>query len=192
VNLETPRLTEPAGRVVGSAGDDPESVDAATPFTEDAARALLAATGGIRRRSWLGSRRRQCFAAVVILGAIGYLAFQGLTNATQYFLTTKQAMAQKATLGDKSFRIEGTVEPGVKTVGTTLHFRIYADGVAVPIISTGSPTQLFKPGVPVVLVGHWAGSYYSSDQIMVKHGSSYTEEHPNRLKSQLPQSKSAS
>jgi cytochrome c-type biogenesis protein CcmE len=178
-------------------GDDPESSDATAPlvekpFDEKAARALLAATGGVRRRSWLGSRRRQAFAAVVILGAIGYLAFQGLTNATQYFLTTKQAVAQKSSLGTKPFRIEGTVEKGVTSVGPTLHFTIYADGVAVPIISTGSPTQLFKPGVPVVLVGHWAGSYYSSNQIMVKHSSNYTEAHPNRLKSQLPKPKSGS
>jgi cytochrome c-type biogenesis protein CcmE len=168
VNLDTSRV---------ALTDDPESGDASTPFDEKAARALLAATGGIRRRSWLGSRRRQCFAAVVILGAIGYLCFQGLTSATQYYLTTKQAVAQKAKLGTRPFRIEGTVERDVTTVGKTLHFKISTAGITVPIVSTGSPSQLFKPGVPVVLVGHWADGYgyYASNQIMVKHGSTYTE-----------------
>jgi cytochrome c-type biogenesis protein CcmE len=170
--------------------DDPESADAIDHLAE--ARALLARTGGIRRRSWLGSRRRQCFAAVVILGAIGYLAFQGLTNATEYFLTTKQAVAQRATLGTKPFRIEGTVEHDVSRVGKTEHFTIYTSGVAVRIVSTGSPGQLFKPGIPVVLEGHWQGRYYACDQIMVKHTASYTEAHPDRLKSQLPKSKSSS
>jgi cytochrome c-type biogenesis protein CcmE len=171
--------------------DDPESSDAAgDPLAE--ARALLAATGGIRRRAWLGSRRRQVVAAVIILGAIGYLAFQGLTNATEYFLTTKQAVAQRASLGTKPFRIEGNVERDVTKVGGKLHFKIYSQGVAVAIVSTGSPTQLFKPGVPVVLEGHWQGDYYASNTIMVKHSASYKEAHPDRLKHQLPPSKSAS
>jgi cytochrome c-type biogenesis protein CcmE len=175
----------------GSVSDDPESSDAGIdPLAE--ARALLAATGGIRRRAWLGSRRRQVAAAVVILGAIGFLAFQGLTNATEYFLTTKQAVAQKVSLGTKPFRIEGNVERGVTTVGGKLHFKIYSQGVAVAIVSTGSPTSLFKPGIPVVLEGHWQGDYYASNTIMVRHSASYTEAHPGRLKHSLPPSKSAS
>jgi hypothetical protein len=37
-----------------------------------------------------------------------------------------------------------------------------------------------------VLEGHWQGQTYAADQIMVKHSASYTEAHPDRLKSQLP------
>jgi cytochrome c-type biogenesis protein CcmE len=185
------RDSPPAAAPVRVAHDDPESSDALIdPLAE--ARALLASTGGIRRRAWLGSRRRQVAAAVVILGAIGYLAFQGLTNATEYFLTTKQAVAQKASLGTKPFRIEGNVERDVTTVGGKLHFSIYSQGVAVAVVSTGSPTQLFKPGIPVVLEGHWQGNYYASNTIMVKHSASYTEAHPDRVKPQVPPSKSAS
>ncbi len=171
--------------------DDPESSDAAgDPLSE--ARALLASTGGVRRRQWLGSRRRQVVAAVVILGAIGFLLFQGLTNATEYFQTTKQAVANKASLGTKPFRIEGTVERNVRRVGKDLDFTIYNSGVAVKVVSTGTPTQVFRPGVPVVLVGHWRGNTYMSNQIMVKHTASYTEAHPSRLKSQLPPKSSGS
>ena len=54
------------------------------------------------------------------------------------------------------------------------------------MVDTGQPPQLFKPGIPVVLEGHWQGAVYASDQIMVKHTASYTEAHPDRLKSQLP------
>ena len=171
--------------------DDPESADAATgPGVTAAdleqARALFAATGRTRHRQWLGSRRRQAFAGVVVLGAIGYIAFQGLTNAAQYFLTTKQAVAQKATLGARPFRIEGSVEHDVRAAGRHTDFDIYADGVAVRVVSTGTPPQLFRPGIPVVLVGHWAGTYFASDEIMVKHSASYKAAHRNRLRSQLP------
>ena len=102
-----------------------------------------AATGGIRRRQWLGSRR-QVVPAVVILGAIGFLPFQGLTNATESFQTTKQAVANKASLGTKPFRIEGTVERNVRRVGKDLDFTIYNSGVAVKVVSTGTPTQVCR------------------------------------------------
>lgn len=138
------------------------------------------------RRGRLISRRRAAAAGVVILVALGFLVFRGLTNATEYFLTTTQAVQQKATLGTKPFRIEGTVENNVHQVGDTVDFTIYSAGTAVKIISTGSPPELFKPGIPVVLDGHWAGNVYRSDLIMVKHTSSYAAAHPNRLKSQLP------
>jgi cytochrome c-type biogenesis protein CcmE len=144
------------------------------------------------RRRLLASRRRQVIAGVVILGAIGFLVAEGLSNATSYFLYTNQAVAQRASLGTKSFRIEGTVENDVRRVGQYTDFTITAKGVAVPIVSTGSPTSLFKPGIPVVLDGHWAasGPIYDSSQIMVKHNASYVEAHPNRLKSQLPKTSS--
>ena len=181
---------EPPGPPARRWEDDPESGDALTPGSPDvaAARALLqaAATPRPRQRDWLGSRRRQAVAACVVLGAVGFLAFQGLTNATQYFLTTKQAVARRAQLGSRPFRIEGTVEHDVRQTPPTIRFDIYAAGVTVAVVSSGSPPQLFRPGIPVVLDGHWQGTVFASDQIMVKHSASYTAAHPGRLESQLP------
>lgn len=134
----------------------------------------------------LGTRRRQVVALLVIAGAVGFLLARGLSNATVYFKTADQAVADKASLGTRQFRIEGTVEPGVEQVGGTIRFSITANGVTVPVVDTDQPSQLFKPGIPVVLEGHWAGSVFSSDLIMVKHSASYTEAHPDRLRSQLP------
>jgi cytochrome c-type biogenesis protein CcmE len=138
------------------------------------------------RRPFLGTRRRQMVAGLVIAGALAFIVVEGLNNATVYFKTTAQAVADKATLGTSQFRIEGTVEPDVRQVGTTTQFSIYASGVAVQIVDTGQPPQLFKPGVPVVLEGHWQGPVYAADLIMVKHTANYVEAHPDRLKSQLP------
>jgi cytochrome c-type biogenesis protein CcmE len=146
----------------------------------------LPRAGAPRRRTSLGSRRRKIVAGVVILGALGFLLLRGLTNATEYFKTTTQAVQEKAQLGTKPFRIEGTVENDVREAGDTVQFTIVAGGTAVKVVSTNSPPQLFKPGIPVVLDGHWAGPVYSSDLIMVKHTASYVEAHPDRLKSQLP------
>ena len=138
------------------------------------------------RRRVLASRRRQVVAAVVVFSAFGFLAYQGLSNATEYFYTADQAVAKQATLGTQPFRIEGTVEPGLShtTAGTT--FDIVANDVSVHVVDSAQPPELFKVGIPVVLEGHWQGSTYAADQIMVKHTSSYVEAHPERLKSQLP------
>jgi cytochrome c-type biogenesis protein CcmE len=139
-----------------------------------------------RRRARLSSRRRVVAAGLVIAAALGFLLFRGLANATEYFLTTTQAVQQRGQLGARPFRIEGTVENDVRQVGDTVRFTIYSAGTAVPVISTGNPSPLFKPGIPVVLDGHWAGSTYMSNLIMVKHSASYVEAHPDRVKSQLP------
>lgn len=142
----------------------------------------------VRKRGYLGSRRRQVVAAVVIAGAIGFLLYEGLSNSTEYFLTADQAVAHKASLGSKPFRIEGTVENDVRQVDSKTEFDIYANGVTVDVVDSKEPPQLFKAGIPVVLEGHWSGSVFASDLIMVKHTASYTEAHPDRLKSQLPAS----
>jgi cytochrome c-type biogenesis protein CcmE len=130
---------------------------------------------GPRRRRTLGTRRQRVLAAVVIVAALGFLVARGLTNALDYYLTTNQAVAQRAQLGETDFRIQGTVMPGLRQVGTTLHFSITSHHVAVAVVSTGSPSQLFRVGMPVVLEGHWQGEFFSSYQIMVQHGSSYVE-----------------
>jgi cytochrome c-type biogenesis protein CcmE len=122
----------------------------------------------------------------VIAGAVSFLLFQGLSNATEYFKTADQAVADKASLGGRQFRIEGTVVNDVRQSGTITDFSIFANGVSVNVVDTHDPPELFKPGIPVVLEGHWAGPVFSSDLIMVKHTASYTEAHPGRLKSQLP------
>lgn len=149
----------------------------------------VAATDAIsptfHRRSILGSRRRQAIAALVILAALAFLAVEGLSNATIYFKTADQAVAQRSSLGTKVFRIEGTVGGPVTQVGQTVRFTITANGVTVPIVDTRSPPELFKPGIPVVLEGQWGpGAAYLSDLVMVKHTASYVEAHPNRLKPQ--------
>ncbi len=140
--------------------------------------------GGPRPRGTLGSRGRLSVAVVVIVGAIGYLLYQGLGNATEYFRTADQAVAQKASLAGRRVRIEGTVDPGLRTVGASIDFAISANGVTVPVVHTGAQPQLFKVGVPVVLDGRWSpgGAYFASDTIEVKHDENYKTSHSDRLK----------
>ena len=129
--------------------------------------------GGGRLRIWIG--------LAVVLAALGFLLFQGIGNATVYFKTANEAVAQKTSLGTKRFRIEGAVVAGTtKAVGNTTHFTISSKGVEVPVVHTGDTPAMFKDDIPVVLEGRWDGDVYRSDRIMVKHSEVYRAKHPDR------------
>jgi cytochrome c-type biogenesis protein CcmE len=163
-----------AGAPAAGSRDDPESTDA----EEIVAPSRPAA----RPRTLLGSRRRQVIAFALIIGALLVLVVEGLGNATVYFKTADEAVAQRAKLGTRRFRIEGTVQSDVHQVGQDVSFTIANNGVAVPVVHHGDPPQLFKPGIPVVLEGRFQGDHFASAQIMVKHTADYIAKHPDRLK----------
>ena len=132
----------------------------------------------------IDTRRRLWLAGIVVLAALGFLVFQGLGNATLYFRTADEAVAQRAELGDRRFRIEGDVVDGsVRQVGNDVTFTLTSKSVEVPVRHKGDPPELFRPGIPVVLEGRFQGDYFSSDRIMVQHSETYVAENPDRVAS---------
>jgi cytochrome c-type biogenesis protein CcmE len=108
---------------------------------------------------------------------------RSLGASTVYFRTADEAVAQKAKLGTKRFRIEGTVVADtVRATNDTTRFAIAENGTRVEVAHRGDPPELFQPGIPVVLEGHWAGADFASDRIMVKHSAQYKARNPERVK----------
>ena len=133
------------------------------------------------------NRRRLWLAGAVVVVALGFLVVQGLGNATLYFRTADEAVAQRESLGDRRFRIQGAVVDGtVRQAGQQVQFDISANGVIVPIVHQGDPPELFQPGIPVVLEGRFDGQHFSSDRILVKHSETYVAEHPDRVTTSVP------
>ena len=133
------------------------------------------------------TRGRLWIAGVVVLAALGFLVFQGLGNATLYFRTADEAVAQREQLGDRRFRIEGDVVDGtVQQVGNDVSFVLTSKNVEVPVRHKGDPPELFRPGIPVVLEGRFQGDYFSSDRIMVRHSETYVAENPERVANTVP------
>ena len=132
-------------------------------------------------------------ALVLILAAVGFLLWRALGTATVYFRTADEAVAQRAELGNRKFRVEGVVQTGtIRQQGGELHFVIYGDrGAQVPVVHTGGqPTGLFKENIPVVLEGRWgkgaeAGTF-RSDQVIVKHSETYRADNPDRVRDYTP------
>lgn len=128
------------------------------------------------------SRLRLVAAGVVVLGALAFLLVR-LGDATVYFRTADEAVAQRESLGTRRFRLEGLVVPGtVQQVGNGVEFTIEENGVQVPIRHRGDPPELFQPNIPVVLEGSFVegSDTFASDRIMVKHSETYREENPDR------------
>lgn len=130
------------------------------------------------------SKARVVVGAVIVLGALGFLLLR-LGDATVYFRTADEAVAQRDQLGDRRFRIEGVVMAGsVRQSDGGVDFRIEENGVEVPVRHTGDPPELFQPNIPVVLEGRFTdgSDVFASDRIMVKHSETYQEENPERTK----------
>ena len=136
-----------------------------------------------RRRRPPASRWRLAVVGAVLVGAFVFLLVEGLGGSLNYFETVDQAVAQKATLGTRTFRLEGVVVPG------TVHrdkdgVSFVAEGThhKVAVVNHGNPPQLFQPDIPVVVVGHFSGDTFISNQLIVDHTAQYIEQHPARVR----------
>ncbi len=133
-------------------------------------------------------RRRRNLGATVVIAvvvvALGFIVFQGLSDAALYFKNADEAVAERDDLGTRRFRLQGTVvgEPDATDDGVS--FVVAFNGARVPVRHVGDPPELFKPGIAVVLEGRWSadGERYESDKIMVKHSADYQAENQDRLR----------
>jgi cytochrome c-type biogenesis protein CcmE len=127
-------------------------------------------------------RVRYVVVGMVLVGALVFLVVKGLGSALNFYLPANQAVAQKASLGTSTFNLEGVVEPD--SVHATRHgvdFVVGAGSTRVQVDNSNTPPQLFQVDIPVIAVGHFSGSTFVSDQILVKHSSSYIAAHPGRV-----------
>jgi cytochrome c-type biogenesis protein CcmE len=136
--------------------------------------------GAVRTRARRGPRhRRHRWAPLLVLGvvlvALGVLVFKGLSDATLYFRNADEAVAQRESLGTERFRLQGTVTGDPTETGGVVSFAVAFNGASVDVRHVGSPPELFRPGIPVVLEGHWdeSGDAFDSDRIMIKHDATY-------------------
>jgi cytochrome c-type biogenesis protein CcmE len=114
---------------------------------------------------------------VVLVAGAGFVVWQGLSSATRYFYNADQAVARREELGDRRFRLQGTVIEDAETEGEGVRFAVAFNDVEVDVVHAGEPEELFRVGIPVVLEGRWAddGAFHS-DEMFVKHSNEYRAE----------------
>lgn len=115
---------------------------------------------------------------VVLLAAVGFLLYKGIGSSLDYYVTVRQALAERTSLAGKTFRLQGIVLPGTVTHhGTTVDFTVAQVGdrrLRVPVVNHGQPPQLFRAGVPVIVQGGFHGGTFVSDQLIVDHTGNYS------------------
>jgi cytochrome c-type biogenesis protein CcmE len=83
---------------------------------------------------------------VVIVGALSFLAFQGVQESKSYYVTIKELRGDEGA-HSKRFRVAGNVQPGsIKRQGTRVEFVLVEEGHTLPVIYQGTeaPPDTFK------------------------------------------------
>ncbi|MGO8873894.1 MAG: cytochrome c maturation protein CcmE [Acidimicrobiales bacterium] len=129
-----------------------------------------------------GHRLRYVVVGLVLVGSLVFLLVKGIGTALDFYLPASQAVQQRASLGERTFNLEGVVVPGsIHSTPGGVDFVVSSGSTRLPVVNTGSPPELFQPDIPVIAVGHFRGPDFVSDQILVKHSATYVAEHPGRV-----------
>ena len=130
-----------------------------------------------KKRRSSGKRAGLIVGLVVILSGFGYLVYGGLGENLVYFLTPQELLAKGTRAFDVPLRLGGQVVPGsVQWNAQTLDLRFkVTDGVkTIDVRSHGSPPQMFRDGIGVVVEGRFAkGGLFESTNLMIRHSNEY-------------------
>ena len=126
------------------------------------------------------NRRRWAIVAVALLvGAFAWLLYGGLDKNIVFFLTPNELLTKGAAGYDVPVRLGGQVKPGsVKwdEKSLDLRFAVTDTGGAgeVSVHSTGSPPQMFRDGMGVVVEGRYGRDrVFNATNLIVKHSNEY-------------------
>lgn len=156
--------------------DEEESADAAAPL-DVTPRTPAPRTGGRSRRTFAVA------AIVVLVCGLGVVVFNGLTDAATFYYNVDEAVAKRDELADQRFRMQGNViDDSIVETSNGVEFVLAFGEEQIPVVHIGDPPELFKPEIPVIIEGSFAGDHFASDEILIKHDSTYAEEHDARLR----------
>ena len=126
------------------------------------------------------TRQRKFIAGgAVILLALAYMIYAGVTRSVVYFVTP--AELSQAPVAGKTYRLGGMVAPGSVTwqpVTLDLAFTLTDGRASVPVRHHGTAPDLFGEGRGAVVEGRWSGDgYFQASQILAKHSEEYKAPH---------------
>ena len=116
---------------------------------------------------------------LVIVAAIAYLIWAGVSQSVVYFVTPSELLA--APVATKTYRLGGLVLPGSlkwEPQSLDLSFTL-SDGKAnVSVKHKGAPPDLFAEGRGAVVEGAWTREgYFKASLILAKHSEEYKAPH---------------
>ena len=127
--------------------------------------------------------RSLALGGLVIAATLGFMVYQGLSNNLVYYITPSELHAKGPSAYGQSFRLGGQVRPGSvhwNPATQALSFVLQDPKGWVAVASHGTPPELFRDGVGVVVEGIYSGRLFSANNLMIKHGSAYRAPRPGQ------------
>ncbi len=141
-----------------------------------AGRTKSVATVGGRQRAVRKPVALLAGGMVVIVAALAFLAYQGLTNNLVYYITPSQLLAKGPVAYGQQLRVGGQVRPGSQQWNRqtrVFNFVIQDPKSHIRVTSRGLPPPLFASGIGVVVQGDFKNGVFHASTLMVKHSSNY-------------------
>jgi cytochrome c-type biogenesis protein CcmE len=116
-------------------------------------------------------------AMVIILLALGYLAYTGVQESKSYYVTIRELRGMGDGVYSKRLRVAGNVQPGsIKRSGTNVNFTLVENDQLLNVVytSTEPPPDTFKDNAQALAEGSFGrdGVFYAK-QIQAKCASKY-------------------
>ena len=122
------------------------------------------------RRYW-----RFLVPAVAIVAVLVFLLVS-LSGNLVYFKTPTEVTTEVVEV-DERLRLGGQVAAGtVASTSDGVAFAVTDGRIAVDVVHSGTPQELFREGIGVVLEGTWDGTTFHSDTMLIKHDEQYRTE----------------
>jgi len=114
---------------------------------------------------------------VVIVLALGYLAYTGVQESKSYYVTIKELRGMGDGVYSKRLRVAGNVLPGsIKHSGTNVNFALVENDQVLNVVYSGTepPPDTFKDNAQALAEGKFGrdGVFYAK-QIQAKCASKY-------------------
>jgi cytochrome c-type biogenesis protein CcmE len=143
------------------------------------------------------SRRYVRFGAVIviILTALGYLAYTGVQDSKSYYVTIKELNGMGDSAYSKRLRVAGNVAPGsIKRQGTHVEFQLEEEGRMIPVVYSGTeaPPDTFKDNAQALAEGKYGrDGVFHANNIQAKCASKYAPKQPGATPVSDPPQKTA-
>ncbi|MBI1728967.1 MAG: cytochrome c maturation protein CcmE [Candidatus Rokubacteria bacterium] len=127
----------------------------------------------------MSRRGRFVTGGLVIVAAIAYLIWSGVSQSVVYFVTPSELLA--APTPSKTYRLGGLVQAGSlkwEPKSLDLSFTLSDGKASVPVRHKGAPPDLFAEERGAVVEGSWTkDGYFKASLILAKHSEEYKAPH---------------
>jgi len=121
-------------------------------------------------------------ATIVILIALGYLAYTGVQESKSYYVTIKELRGMDDSVYAKRLRVAGNVQPGsIKRIGTKVEFVLIENDQTLSVVYSGTeaPPDTFKDNSQALADGSFGrDGVFHAKQLQAKCASKYAPQQP--------------